>query len=219
VIADLFSSLDSNQYGTLSYLVWMIPLMISASFFLNSSWNINPISLFSLALSTNRETNQKNILPLPLFLFSLIFFLVQINLIGLTPLTYGSTSSLWTASSLAVSLWFALILSGWVKFPKESAAHLTPAGAPNVLIPFLVVIETVRMLIRPLTLTVRIIANISAGHIVMSLLSNCLTSVGVLTMLPLLRINVGYTMFETFVCFIQAYIFSLLIKLYAEEHP
>lgn len=219
MIADLFSSLDSNQYGTLSYIVWGLPLVVASSFFIRSSWNISPGSLASISLRTTRETNQKNILPLPLFLFSLIFFLVQINLIGLTPFTYGGTSSLWTARRLALVLWFALLLSGWVKFPKESAAHLAPTGAPAALIPFLVLIETVRMLIRPLTLTVRLIANIRAGHIVMSLISNCLSSVGILTIVPLLAVNVGYTIFEVFVCFIQAYIFSLLIKLYAEEHP
>jgi len=186
---------------------------------MSSSWNLNPISLLTIPLSKNRETNQKKIVPLILFLFRLILFLVQINLIGLTPLTYGRTRSLWTARRLALSLWFSLILSGWVKFPKESAAHLTPSGAPNTLIPFLVVIETVSILIRPLTLTVRIIANISAGHIVISLLSNCLTSARLGVMVPLLIINIGYTIFEVFVCFIQAYIFSLLIKLYAEEHP
>nr|YP_010831216.1 ATP synthase F0 subunit 6 [Elysia viridis]WFF64240.1 ATP synthase F0 subunit 6 [Elysia viridis] len=219
MMADLFSSLDCNQFGTLSYIVWLLPLFITSSFFLSSSWNVTPVSLASLSLSATSETNQKKILPLPLFLFSLMFFLVQMNFIGLTPLTYSSTSSLWTASSLALVLWFSLILSGWVKFPKESAAHLAPAGAPGALIPFLVFVETVSTLIRPLTLTVRLIANISAGHIVMSLISNCLTSVGVLTMLPLLMVNVGYTLFEVFVCVVQAYIFSLLMKLYAEEHP
>ena len=219
MIADLFSSLDSNQFGLIRYAVWTLPLLITARFFLSTSWNITPISLASLALSSSRETNQKKILPLPLFLFSLIFFLVQINFIGLTPLTYSSTSSLWTARSLALVLWFSLLLSGWVKFPKESAAHLAPAGAPGALIPFLVLVETVRTLIRPLTLTVRLIANISAGHIVMSLISNCLTSVRLATIVPLLMVNVGYTLFEVFVCVVQAYIFSLLIKLYAEEHP
>nr|YP_009408658.1 ATP synthase F0 subunit 6 [Elysia cornigera]ANP26525.1 ATP synthase F0 subunit 6 [Elysia cornigera] len=219
MMVDLFSSLDCNQFGLMSYVVWILPLTITSSFFLSELWNINPINLAKIPLSKNSETNQKKILPLPLFLFSLMFFLIQMNFIGLTPLTYSSTSSLWTASSLALTLWFALILSGWVKFPKESAAHLAPAGAPGALIPFLVFVETVSTLIRPLTLTVRLIANISAGHIVMSLISNCLTSVNLFVMLPLLMVNVGYTLFEVFVCVVQAYIFSLLTKLYAEEHP
>ena len=203
----------------MSYLVWGMPLFITCSFMLRNSWNISPNILGGLSLRTTRDTNQKKLLPLPLFLFGLIFFLVQINLIGLTPLTYRGTSSLWTARRLALALWFALILSGWVKFPKESAAHLAPTGAPGALIPFLVLVETISMLIRPLTLTVRLIANIRAGHIVISLISNCLTSVSMAALLPLLMVNVGYTIFEVFVCFIQAYIFSLLTKLYAEEHP
>ena len=95
-------------------------------------------------------------------------------------------------------------------------AHLTPSGAPVAVAPLLVLIETISVLIRPLTLTVRLIANIRAGHIVLSLVANCLTAVPSLRMLLL---NTGYRMFEVFVCIIQAYIFSLLIKLYGSEHP
>lgn len=85
--------------------------------------------------------------------------------------------------------------------------------------PLLVLIETVRILIRPLTLTVRLIANIRAGHIVLSLLANCLTRLSGVTLLSIMLLNTGYNIFEVFVCVIQAYIFSLLIKLYAGEHP
>jgi len=95
-------------------------------------------------------------------------------------------------------------------------AHLTPSGAPVAVAPLLVLIETISVLIRPLTLTVRLIANIRAGHIVLSLVANCLTAISSLRMLLL---NTGYRMFEVFVCIIQAYIFSLLIKLYGSEHP
>ena len=110
-------------------------------------------------------------------------------------------------------------MSGWASYPKESAAHLAPAGAPAGLIPVLILIETISLLIRPITLTVRLIANISAGHIVISLIANCLVRSSLTVIIPVFFIYTGYNIFEVFVCFIQAYIFSLLIKLYAEEHP
>lgn len=100
-----------------------------------------------------------------------------------------------------------------------SAAHLAPAGAPAALVPFLVLVETISILIRPLTLTVRLIANISAGHIVISLIANCLVRASTTALVSIFILNVGYTLFEVFVCLIQAYIFTLLVKLYAEEHP
>nr|YP_002726384.1 ATP synthase F0 subunit 6 [Siphonaria pectinata]ACE62829.1 ATP synthase F0 subunit 6 [Siphonaria pectinata] len=217
---DLFSALDSNQIGTFSFLVWMTPMIVAALFFNSVTWVESPNKVLSLVIySVNSETNQKKILPLKLYIFSLMFFLVSMNLIGLAPYVYGTTSALWVASSLALVSWGMLILSGWIKFPKESAAHLAPAGAPAGLMPLLVLIETISILIRPLTLTVRLVANISAGHIVMSLIASCLVSSGFTVLVPVFFVHIGYSMFEVFVCFIQAYIFSLLIKLYAEEHP
>jgi len=77
----------------------------------------------------------------------------------------------------------------------------------------------VSIIIRPLTLTVRLIANISAGHIVISLIANVLVSASLPALVSIFLLNVGYNLFEVFVCLIQAYIFTLLVKLYAEEHP
>nr|WIS40136.1 ATP synthase F0 subunit 6 [Facelina auriculata] len=156
---------------------------------------------------------------MPLLVFSLMGFILFSNLLGLIPFVYGVTSNIWIVGSLALVFWGLLILSGWMKFPTESAAHLAPAGAPAALVPLLVMIETVSICIRPLTLMVRLIANISAGHIIMGLIANALAvsalHIGALTFI----VHVGYNIFEVFVCFIQAYIFSLLVKLYSEEHP
>nr|YP_003495120.1 ATP synthase F0 subunit 6 [Platevindex mortoni]ADD37175.1 ATP synthase F0 subunit 6 [Platevindex mortoni]UZH97747.1 ATP synthase F0 subunit 6 [Platevindex mortoni] len=212
--ADLFSSLDGCQ----SIWSWLTPIVLSCVFITNSAWLTSSSSVKVLFLSAFTES-KKSLLPLPVFSFSLMLFLVNLNLIGLAPFVYGATSALWVASSLALTLWGMLILSGWVHKPKESAAHLAPAGAPAALISFLVVVETISILIRPLTLTVRLIANISAGHIVLSLVANCLTSMSLFGGAGVLLVSVGYTLFEVFVCFIQAYIFTLLVGLYAQEHP
>nr|YP_010833239.1 ATP synthase F0 subunit 6 [Philine kinglipini]WFG53986.1 ATP synthase F0 subunit 6 [Philine kinglipini] len=217
MMTDLFSALDCNQIN-LGFLLWMSPMFLVLIFstVFNSK---NHIMTFFSVISGVHSDVRKTMAPLSLFLFSLMLFLVLMNLIGLAPYVYGITSNLWTASSLALLLWGLLLVSGWQNNPAASAAHLAPAGAPAALVPFLVLIETVSILIRPLTLTVRLIANISAGHIVLSLVANCLTSVSGLSFFLMLMLNTGYNMFEIFVCVIQAYIFSLLVKLYAEEHP
>ncbi|YP_003695.1 ATP synthase F0 subunit 6 (mitochondrion) [Aplysia californica] len=219
MMSDLFSSLDCGQLGSISFLLWLTPIMVASMFFVSSSWKAQPSGILMLLIATNSETRAKALLPLPLFLFSLMFFLVMMNLIGLVPFVYGVTSNLWITSSLAVVMWGLLILSGWTMSPVASAAHLAPAGAPAALVPFLVLVETISIMIRPLTLTVRLIANISAGHIVMSLIANCLVSASTTALVSMFVLNVGYTLFEVFVCLIQAYIFTLLVKLYAEEHP
>lgn len=104
--------------------------------------------------------------------------LISLNFLGLAPLVYGVTTSLWVRRSFAILLWGLLILSGYTYNYKVSLAHLCPSGAPKVLIPFLVIIERISILIRPLTLTVRLVANMRAGHIILSLAA-CVLSGGV----------------------------------------
>jgi ATP synthase subunit 6 len=96
-------------------------------------------------------------------------------------------------------------------------------GAPAPLNPFLVIIETVRILVRPITLSVRLTANMRAGHIVLTLVGNYLTArffiSSIFSILLLISIQVLYTIFEFGISLIQAYIFCLLITLYSDEHP
>nr|YP_010874764.1 ATP synthase F0 subunit 6 [Facelina bostoniensis]WGV42886.1 ATP synthase F0 subunit 6 [Facelina bostoniensis] len=219
MFTDLFSALDCMQIGWLSTLLWTIPAAVASIFIISNSWGQSNQKIFLALLSTNSETRQKSLPGIPLLVFSLMGFILFSNLLGLVPFVYGITSNIWVVGSLALVFWGLLILSGWTKFPTESAAHLAPAGAPAALVPLLVMIETVSICIRPLTLMVRLIANISAGHIIMGLIANALAvsalHIGAMTFF----VHVGYNIFEVFVCFIQAYIFSLLVKLYSEEHP
>nr|YP_010970152.1 ATP synthase F0 subunit 6 [Phyllidia picta]WNR50663.1 ATP synthase F0 subunit 6 [Phyllidia picta] len=217
--SDLFSSLDCMQAGKFSTLLWIIPIMTASLFVTTSAWGQSYTKTCLSLISTNSETRQKSLLGFPLMLFTLMTILLILNFLGLIPFVYGPTSNIWISASLAVVFWSMLIFSGWIKFPMESAAHFAPSGAPNLFIPFLVIIETVSILIRPLTLTIRIIANISAGHIIMGLIATSLTACSLFTLGPVMVVHIGYNMFEIFVCSVQAYVFSLLIKLYGEEHP
>nr|YP_004934826.1 ATP synthase F0 subunit 6 [Leucophytia bidentata]AEQ93821.1 ATP synthase subunit 6 [Leucophytia bidentata] len=214
MFSDLFSSLD----GCTSLWSWGPPLVLCVVFYTNSSWVLSSVGLSKTMFATFIE-GKKELMPLPLFLFGLMFLLACTNLVGLVPFVYGVTSSLWFASTLALTMWGLLIFSGWLFAPKASAANLAPSGAPTSLLPFLVLIETVSVVIRPLTLTVRLIANISAGHIVLALVANCLTGLGLVAGMGVFLVGVGYTLFEVFVCVIQAYIFTLLVSLYVQEHP
>lgn len=93
-------------------------------------------------------------------------------------------------------------------------AHIAPAGTPAALTPFLVVIETISILIRPLTLTVRLVANITVGHVVCALIRVVLRSLSAVWSISL--IIVFYSVFEFAIAVIQAYVFTLLLTLYAE---
>nr|YP_010429303.1 ATP synthase F0 subunit 6 [Goniobranchus leopardus]USQ67482.1 ATP synthase F0 subunit 6 [Goniobranchus leopardus] len=219
MMSDLFSSLDCMQAGKLSTLMWITPITLASIFIVTNSWSQNYSKTLLSLISINSETRQKSLPGFTLMLYALMLYLLFMNFLGLVPFVYGPTSNIWVSASLAVVFWSLLIFSGWMKFPVESAAHFAPAGAPSGFIPFLVVIETASILIRPLTLTIRIIANISAGHIIMGLIATSLASASIYSIGMVFSAHIGYNMFEVFVCTIQAYVFSLLVKLYGEEHP
>lgn len=94
--------------------------------------------------------------------------------------------------------------------------HLVPLRTPLILIPFIVLIESIRNIIRPLTLSVRLIANMVAGHILISLLSNVLDR-SLFLFFPLSIVLNILILLEISVCLIQAYVFVILISLYMNE--
>merc|ERR1719494_713971 len=103
--------------------------------------------------------------------------------------------------------------------PTSFLAHLVPRGAPAPLAPFLILIERVRIAVRPLTLAVRLTANIITGHIIITLLSEADRSlISYRTTTLLMAIVAAYFLFERAVCLVQAYIFTLLPVLYIDEH-
>nr|YP_009584241.1 ATP synthase F0 subunit 6 [Hydrophasianus chirurgus]QBL56269.1 ATP synthase F0 subunit 6 [Hydrophasianus chirurgus] len=156
-----------------------------------------------------------------LILTSLMMFLLTINLLGLLPYTFTPTTQLSMNMALAFPLWFATLLTGLRNQPSISLGHLLPEGTPTLLIPALILIETTSLLIRPLALGVRLTANLTAGHLLIQLISTATTallplipSVSLLTTLILLLL----TILEVAVAMIQAYVFVLLLSLYLQEN-
>lgn len=152
-----------------------------------------------------------------LIFISLFNFILLNNFIGLFPYIYTRTRQLNFTLSLALPLWLRFILIGWINNSKHIFAHLVPQGTPILLIPFIVIIETIRNIIRPGTLAIRLSANIIAGHLLLTLLGNTgnsliflLASILILTQLLLLIL-------ESAVSIIQAYVFTILRTLYSRE--
>merc|ERR1712173_306186 len=97
------------------------------------------------------------------------FFIVYSNFLGLFPYIFTSTSHLSITVRLILPLWLGNIILSVVKRTNFFLSHLVPNGTPYVLIPFMVIIELISRMIRPLTLSVRLAANMIAGHMLMSL--------------------------------------------------
>ena len=96
-------------------------------------------------------------------------------------------------------------------------AHLVPQGTPPILIPFMVLIETIRNIIRPGTLAVRLAANIIAGHLLLTLLGNTGPSITIMMVLFLIIIQTLLLTLEFAVSIIQSYVFAILRTLYSSE--
>nr|VFU78829.1 ATP synthase 6 [Proasellus ortizi] len=151
------------------------------------------------------------------FLLSLFFLIMFNNSLGLFPQIFTASSHLVFTMSLALPLWATYYFYGWANKFKDMMAHLVPNGTPSILIPFMVVIETVSSLIRPLTLAVRLAANMIAGHLLMVLLSNYASIFSPSMTLTVILSQILLLILETAVAVIQAYVFMVLSVLYVSE--
>nr|YP_011036775.1 ATP synthase F0 subunit 6 [Eupelix cuspidata]WRK21444.1 ATP synthase F0 subunit 6 [Eupelix cuspidata] len=149
-----------------------------------------------------------------IFFISMFMFILANNIMGLLPYVFTASSHMLFSLSLALSMWIALMMFGWLNFTNKMFTHLVPTGTPIVLMPFMVMIETVSNIIRPGSLAVRLTANMIAGHMLMSLLGNNMLS----TMLLLLMwLSMLLMLFESAVAIIQSYVFMTLSTLYSSE--
>lgn len=147
-------------------------------------------------------------------LFRLILFN---NFIGLFPYIFTSSRHLVVTLSLSLPLWLGFILYGWINHTQHIFAHLVPNGTPFVLIPFMVLIETIRNLIRPGTLAVRLAANIIAGHLLLRLIGGAGVGMGYILVRLLVLSQILLLLLESAVAVIQSYVFAILRTLYARE--
>nr|YP_009176836.1 ATP synthase F0 subunit 6 [Sillago japonica]ALJ11043.1 ATP synthase subunit 6 [Sillago japonica]QPQ74868.1 ATP synthase F0 subunit 6 [Sillago japonica]BAX03713.1 ATPase subunit 6 [Sillago japonica]BBU25948.1 ATPase subunit 6 [Sillago japonica] len=156
-----------------------------------------------------------------LMLGSLMLFLITMNMLGLLPYTFTPTTQLSINMGLAVPLWLSTVLIGMRNQPTVALGHLLPEGTPTPLIPILIIIETISLFIRPLALGVRLTANLTAGHLLIQLISTAafvllplMPAVAILTTILLFLL----TLLEVAVAMIQAYVFVLLLSLYLQEN-
>nr|YP_009826194.1 ATP synthase F0 subunit 6 [Scythris sinensis]QBY40010.1 ATP synthase F0 subunit 6 [Scythris sinensis] len=151
------------------------------------------------------------------FLFiSLFSFVLFNNFLGLFPYIFTSTSHLTLSLSLSLPLWISFMLYGWINNYNHMFAHMIPQGTPNILMPFMVLIETISNIIRPGTLAVRLMANMIAGHLLMTLLSSTGQNMNFLIIL-LLIVQILLLILESAVAVIQSYVIAILSTLYSSE--
>lgn len=173
------------------------------------------ILVFSLHSEFKIPINEK-VIPYSLGFFTWLFlFCSTINFLGLTPYTFTPSRRISLTLSIAVCVWFFMEIGFVLKAIKRFLAHLVPSGTPDMLIPLIVVIELVRNFIRPITLSVRLAANIVAGHLLISLVNG--GRLTIITTPAILLSGVVLMILEVSVAFIQGYVFSTLRVIYFSE--
>nr|YP_009537796.1 ATP synthase F0 subunit 6 [Parasarpa zulema]AYN60513.1 ATP synthase subunit 6 [Parasarpa zulema] len=152
------------------------------------------------------------------FIFiSLFFFILFNNFMGLFPYIFTSTSHLNISLTLSLTLWLSFMMYGWINNTHHMFIHMIPQGTPTILMPFMVLIETISNIIRPGTLAIRLTANMIAGHLLLTLLSNTGINMPNYLLIMLILIQIMLLTLESAVAIIQSYVITVLSTLYSSE--
>ena len=144
-------------------------------------------------------------------LFFIFYFFLLINIFSLFRFIFSPTAHILFSFSFGLLIWLRTFFIQIFFFIKRKIIHFSPQGTPIWLLPLMVLIELIRQLIRPITLRVRLAANLTAGHLILSLISSLSLIYRGLIQLPLIFL-------EILVSFVQPFVFCILLFLYFSEN-
>ena len=148
------------------------------------------------------------------FIFSLFMFVLFCNMFGMIPYTFTVTSHIIVTFILASFIFIGVTIIGFIKHGFGYLKLFVPSGVPAVLLPLIVVIEIISYLSRPISLSVRLFANMMAGHTMMKVFGGFVISLGLVGGWLPLSFSVALTGLEILVAFLQAYVFAILTCIY-----
>lgn len=217
IFISLFSIFDpSRKLNIINnwFTVGLVFTFFPYTFFFTNQWST---SISSLLLLLRKEARPLMIVRSEGYIFIISFFIIiSFNITGLLPYILAPSRHLRISLPLGLTLWLRLIILGvWEKL-NHLFSHLVPLGCPISLIFFIVIIESISIIIRPITLSVRLSANIMAGHVILALISSFSFMEPSLFMVRLFVQLILFTL-ETSVALVQPYVFFTLLSLYKEE--
>lgn len=149
-------------------------------------------------------------------IFSIFMFVLFCNLLGMVPYSFTVTSHIIVTFALALFVFLAVTLVGFFRHGLHFLHLFVPAGVPLWLAPLLIPIEVISYLARPITLSIRLAANMTAGHILLKVVAGFVSALGFFGVVPL-ALLVGLIGFEFFIAVLQAYIFTILTCVYLHD--
>lgn len=165
-------------------------------------------------VTENCGSEGKKYLP---FVMSFFMLIAMGNMLGMVPYAFTFTSHIIVTFAMAALVFIVITVIGFIHHGAGYLKIFLPSGAPLFLAPVLIPIELISYLSRPISLSVRLFANIMAGHMVLKIFAGFVVSLGIVGGLLPLGMTVLLTFFEIFVALVQAYIFSILTCVYLND--
>ena len=151
------------------------------------------------------------------FIFTLFMFVLFANMIGMFPYSFTVTSHIIVTFVLAAIVFVGVTILGFIKHGFKYLELFVPKGVPVILLPLIVIIEIISYLSRPVSLSVRLFANMMAGHTMLKVFGGFVISLGLLGGWLPLGFSVALTGLEILVAFLQAYVFAILTCIYLND--
>ena len=163
------------------------------------------------------DTAGSNARPYFPFIFSLFMFVLFCNMVGMLPYSFTVTSHIIVTLIMALFIFIAVTIIGFIKHGFKYLSIFVPSGVPAVLLPLITIIEIISYLSRPVSLSVRLFANMMAGHTMLKVFGGFVVSLGILGGWLPLSFSVALTGLEILVAFLQAYVFAILTCIYLND--
>ena len=163
------------------------------------------------------DTAGKKAKPYFPFIFSLFVFILFCNMVGMLPYSFTVTSHIIVTLSFAIFIFIGVTILGFIIHGFKYLKIFVPSGVPVVLLPIISIIEIISYLSRPVSLSVRLFANMMAGHTMLKVFGGFVISLGLVGGWLPLTFSVALTGLEILVAFLQAYVFAILTCIYLND--
>ncbi|MDA0262151.1 MAG: F0F1 ATP synthase subunit A [Proteobacteria bacterium] len=206
--------------------LWMVISVAAVTLLLTASmsrralvpgrWQSVAELLYEFVANTLRDTvgnEGRRYFPL---IFTLFMFILFANLLGLVPYSFTTTSHIIVTFAMAIIVFIGVTLLGFAKHGFRFLKFFVPSGVPMAMIPLMVLIELISYLARPVTLSLRLFANMLSGHTLLKVFGGFVVPLGIAGIAPL-ALTVALYGLELIVAFLQAYVFTVLTCLYIND--
>ncbi len=154
------------------------------------------------------------------FIFTLFMFILFCNMLGMLPYSFTVTSQIVVTFGLAFVVFIGVTIIGFIKHGFGFFGFFLPTGVPGFLAPLVIPIEVLSYLIRPVSLGLRLFANLTAGHTMLKVFAGFIITLGSFYVVPGVipfSVVVGLTVLELAIAFLQAYVFAVLSCIYLHD--